>query len=176
MTIFDEYEARCQKPREFADIWEHLPTLRAYASLCSSVTEFGTRTGNSAIAFMSGLARNGGSLTCYDIDTSKFTPPEVDGVTVSFVQQNTAAPDFEIESTDLLFIDSCHDFPHVAAELRHEKNVRKFILMHDTDIMWLGGVGPLRALVNFLPDSAWKIREHFANCNGLTILERRYPL
>jgi hypothetical protein len=39
----------------------------------------------------------------------------------------------EIETTDLLFIDTYHTYIHCLLELeKHEKNVNKYIILHDT--------------------------------------------
>src|SRR5574343_715665 len=38
-----------------SDINEHMDALRCYAMLCSSICEFGVRSGNSTVAFLAGL-------------------------------------------------------------------------------------------------------------------------
>jgi hypothetical protein len=100
---------------------------------------------------------------------------------------------------DLLFIDTLHVYGQLKAELwAHEKRIRRFIVLHDTEIDgdqgevlrmgWdarkmaqdtgmkeeelLQGLG--RAIQEFLstfPD--WVRQSHFANNNGLTVLARR---
>ena len=174
MSIEILYAERCKKPDHFPDIWEHLPTLREYAGRFSHVTEFGVRTGNSTIAFLAALYRNGGKLRSYDIESRQFAVPLLENVDWEFKIQDTGAYDFTIEPTDLLFIDSNHDYQHVVKELRHAKQVKHNIILHDTSPNWIGGTGPLRAMVEFVTGgNGWGIDKHFDNCNGLTILHRK---
>ncbi len=173
MSIEELFQQRCQKPAMYPDIWEHLPKLSEYASKVSHITEFGVRQGNSTIAFWHGLVRNGGCLVSYDINKPEFNacpPPTISWV---FNQMNTGEEGFEIYPTDLLFIDSCHDYAHVIKELKQERHVRKYIIMHDVSPMWIGGFGPLRAMTEFLDlNRNWRLIEFHDNCNGLAILER----
>ncbi len=108
-----DYEMRCQAP---SDINEHLPQLRALANECWHVTEFGTRTGNSTIALLAGLAdydwlEYGAdmkpTLVSYDINSAGVVPPE-SLASWQFNQADTSKlPD--IAPTDMLFIDTLHD-------------------------------------------------------------------
>lgn len=104
----------------------------------------------------------------------------------------------EVEETDLTFIDTWHIYGHLKRELaRFAPLTRKYIILHDTVVD--GEVGetirrgwnPLAqaqesgypvgdiirglkdAVSEFLANNAeWRQRDHFSNCNGLTILER----
>ena len=94
----------------------------------------------------------------------------------------------------MLFIDTLHTYNQLSKELRrHEKNVNKWIILHDTitfgqrdeDFYQNGAIsdeitgekvekrGLYTALTDFLDENKnWKIKEHFTNNNGLTIIER----
>lgn len=181
MNIKEMYQARVYSHGEFAhcaDIFEHLPTLKRYATGAAHITEFGTRTGNSTTALLAGLAERpqGGELHSYDINQTPFTHEPIEGVKWTFYKQDTGQPDFEIQPTNILFIDSLHEFTHIMRELRHAKNVMDHIIFHDTAIDWitLGGRGPIDAVTAFLArNHQWKIKEVYENNNGLTVLERR---
>ena len=174
MTIAELYAERCKKPERFPDIWEHLPALAEEAGAHGHITEFGVRTGNSTIAFLHALSRNGGKLVSYDIGDPQFAAPPLGNVEWVFNKRNTADYSLLIEQTDLLFIDSCHDYGHAKKELRHAERVRHTIIMHDTSPNWGNGLGPLRAMLEFVTsDAGWQIHRHHDNCNGLTILKRR---
>lgn len=174
MNIQELFNERCKRPEVHDDIWEHLPTLARYASMCRHVTEIGTRTGNSTTALLLGLSTNGGTMHSYDIANQQFFPPEIPKVTWQFHQQDTHAEGFKIGLTHLLFIDGCHKYESVKADLRQAESVSRFIIMHDTlperDERY--GDGVCRAMMEFLASSPWAIKESFANCNGLTVLER----
>lgn len=173
MTIAELFAQRSKKDIPFPDIWEHMETLRDYASRCSHITEFGTRTGNSTTALLYGLSGNGGKLFSYDLNPTEYSPPEIPGVQWTFRRQDTGAYDFIIEPTEILFIDSCHNYDHVKKELRHHERATRWIIMHDTSPNWGYGTGPLYAMAEFVSTHHWKVDKHFDNCNGLTILTRR---
>lgn len=177
MTIEELYNERCAPKHPqglYADIWEHLPLLRQYATRVNHITEFGVRTGNSTSAFLYGLSQNGGTYVGYDIDPQRFHPPEIHNVSFTFKQQDTSAPDLKIDPTELLFVDSCHQFGHVVSELRQHTQVSKYIIFHDVDPMWPGGFGPLRAMLEFISaHPEFRLIEFHTNCNGLAVLERQ---
>ena len=172
-----QYEARFNSPSShpFPDIFEHLPVLRRYAEEVRHITEFGTRTGNSTTAFLAGLAKGGGTMHSYDIDAVEYRAPAVEGVTWRLHQQDTGADGFTIEPTDLLFIDSLHEYAHIMREFRQAPQARRYIIMHDTAIDWIkyGGRGVHDALTAFLArNHCWRVRENHENLNGLTVLKR----
>jgi hypothetical protein len=188
-SIAEYFEYHKNSP---SDINEHLATLKHYAQGCDHVTEMGVRTVISTWAF---LAAHPGKLISIDIK-----PVAIEyaqrlardaGIQFDFRLGDTGADDFEIEETDLLFIDTWHVYEQLKQELKlHSARVRRYIALHDTTTFaYLGeshnyqcavrpqapprrGLWP--AVEEFLacnPD--WELRERFTHNNGLTILARR---
>jgi cephalosporin hydroxylase len=159
-----------------SDINEHTPTLRDYASRSESVVEFGGRRGVTTVALLAGRPKR---LTSYD---------QSPGNEINGLQQRANGTDFrfvqgdslytEIEPCDLLFIDTKHTANQMYAELsRHAPKVRRWIVMHDTDIFGErgedGGPGILpavRAYVREHPE--WTVVKHDHNNHGLMVLSR----
>lgn len=186
-----------QTHRGAVDIHEHMPTLRNLANQCRHVTEFGTRYGISTVALICGQPDK---VVSYDINSGFFEPykSEVEalaqtaGVNFQFVEGDVLGVD--IEETDLLFIDTYHTYNQLTKELnKHNSKVKKYIVLHDTvtygtrdEKPYQYGVvseqltglqrsreGLWMALEDFLEaNTDWKVKEHYENNNGLTILER----
>lgn len=161
-----------------SDINELFPTLRGYAGECGHITEFGVRGVFSTWAFLAGRPSR---MVGYDIEASGNVEEarresEKAGISYEFIQKNVLEAD--IEPTDLLFIDTRHTYAQLKAELsRHAKNVRKYILVHDTESFGKvgedGGPGELRAVEEFLAEHReWALREQLPISNGLVVLER----
>jgi len=103
------------------DISEHLPTLRKYASKVNHVTELGVRTGNSTVALLLGKPK---IMVSYDINDISKHPTKAkwdnNRITYSSLKNVIIDTDFtfiignsleiEIEQTDLLFIDTAHNY------------------------------------------------------------------
>ncbi len=183
--------------RGIVDINEHLITLREYASKCDHVTEMGTRFAISTFAL---LIANPKKVVSIDINYHFFKPYESEiidfakkcGTEFEFIEADVLKLD--IQKTDMLFIDTLHTYNQLSKELRkHEKNVNKWIVLHDTitfgqrdEDFYKNGVisneiiddevekrGLYTALTDFLEENKnWKVKEHFTNNNGLTIIER----
>jgi hypothetical protein len=112
----------------------------------------------------------------YDIREQEFHPPAIDNVVWQFHQGDSHAIDFKVEPCDLLFIDGCHKYDSVKADLRQAAQTARFIIMHDTseerDKVY--GDGVCRAMREFLKENPiWEIVERHINCNGLTVMERK---
>jgi hypothetical protein len=179
MTIEDHYQLACGTP---TDIHEHLPTLRRYASECQHITEFGVRGVVSTWAL---LAARPQRMVSYDIADC----PRVDdalgaafaeGIDFHFVTADTR--EIVIEQTDLLFIDTLHTYGQLYTELWiHCPKVSRFIVLHDTETFGYhdqgGEPGSSKGLWPAVQDfliahPQWRLKERFANNNGLTVLER----
>lgn len=153
-----------------SDIYEHLPTLRSLAEEVESVVELGVRDGQSTRAFLVTNCK----LRSYDLNldprvVNLFQIAKAQGKDMSYQVGNSL--EINIEPTDLLFIDTDHTYKQLSVELeRHHSAVRRYIAMHDTTS---AGLPLLTAIIEFLSNhSEWKVKKHYSNCNGLTILER----
>lgn len=167
------YDADC---RTHSDIAEHLATLHGLAKECSHVTELGTHIGHSTTAF---LAARPAVLVCYDL----VRQPAVDvlarasqGTYFQFWQKDSLQA--SIDPTDLLFIDTLHDYDQLRAELlRHAGQVRRYIVLHDTATFGVEGETPGHrglwpAVQEFCSLGVWRVKDQWHNNNGLTVLER----
>lgn len=189
-------------PVEQCDIGEHMSLLKQLAFECPTVTEIGLGLVISTWAILEGLSENFSSERHYiGIDIAQ--PPEDNlalaqkfaterGIDFTFQRGNDLYID--IESTDLLFIDSMHTYCHLSYELdTFSPKVRKYIAMHDTsepwgdrdDIEYLGDYseyppeysrtkrGLWQAVEDFLVrHPEWELQERHLNCHGFTILRR----
>lgn len=175
-----KFKELCEKP---SDINEHLPMIKKYAEECEHITEMGVRWIVSTYALMAGKPK---TLHSYDIAHPKSWGGNLEeaekaaqeaGIDFQFSQEDVLHSN--IEETDLLLIDTLHEYSQLKAELKiHANKTRKYIILHDTKTFGLtgekGGEGLKKALNEFLEQNIeWKIREEFTNNNGLTILSRR---
>jgi glycosyltransferase involved in cell wall biosynthesis len=184
------YTGLCNTP---SDINEHLPTLKKYAEQCEHITEMGVRWVVSTYAFM---MANPTKLISYDIhhhpaiEKAKQVAKE-NSIDFTFNQANVLS--IGIEETDLLFIDTLHNYGQLKEELRlHARKVRKYIIFHDTisfghkdevvidhlaeyvdsEKLWRKA-GLILAIQEFLEsERGWRLKEVCTNNNGLTVIER----
>jgi GT2 family glycosyltransferase/predicted Zn-dependent protease len=176
VALAKRYADACETP---SDIHEHLPTLYRLAKGCRHVTEFGTRTAVSTTAL---LHAQPAKLVCYD--RVKF--PQVERLKALagptefvFVQKDVLWA--EIEETDLLFLDTLHDYDQLAQELKlHAAKARKYIVLHDTTTFaekgeTEGHKGLWPAVEEFLREGTFRLAERYTNNNGLAVLERVGP-
>lgn len=174
-----EYTHACNV---LGDIHEHLPTLKSLADTCQSVAEFGVRWGTSTRAFLASSAQKFRFYDLYEdqnikwlIDVCKQNHMDVDYI---IADDLTVA----LDPVDLLFIDTSHTYKQLSAELRmHHKSVIKYIVMHDTEhngtVDEFGHSPALTgALLQFLSTHhEWRLKAHYTNNNGLTVIERIAP-
>lgn len=183
--IEEWYRARCASG---SDINEHMPRLRELATQCDHVTEFGTRSGNSTIAFLAGLsarAEDSGRacvLESYDINAADVQPPAC-CAKWEFHRADTRKLEV-ISETDLLFIDTLHDCEQVRAELMHAPKAKRWLVFHDTVLFgWReestnGLPGIMQAILEFLATDEghkWRVESHAVNNCGLLVLWRAIP-
>lgn len=166
-----------------SDINEHLPILRHYASMSETIVEFGNRAVVSTWALLAGKPKK---LVRYDINDCdisvvKALASEI-GVHFQFIQRNTL--DVWIPDTDLLFIDTWHTCDQLLQLLKHNEQVKKYIIIHDTHSC--GEVGEklipdskeykglnydaIKEFLRIYPEE-WVVDKVFTNNNGLTILK-----
>jgi hypothetical protein len=172
-TIQEYFNFRC---KVCSDINEHLPTLKQYGEKCDHITEFGLRGGESTSAF---LASKPKKLITYDIINYKNTlnifTPLIDRNT-EFIFKHADSTKIKIEETDLLFIDTLHTYEQLKLEFKHTDMVKKYIILHDTEIFGIigqnGEKGLISAITEFLQSTTkWKMHHCYTNNNGLIILK-----
>jgi len=174
-----------EKNNRRSSMKEHMETLRDLATDCSHVTEFGVNRVGSTWAFVLGCK---GKVVSYDIRKRDEVglAEEIckeEGIDWTFIMASDL--EVEIEPTDMLFIDTLHCGTHLTKELNlHEGKVKKYIVMHDTVTFGyhgqvsnrtakrFAGNGLWEAVEEFMKKGVWKIKKHYTNCHGLTILER----
>jgi hypothetical protein len=184
-TINEWFDARRAST---SDINEHMQTLRDLAAQCCHITEFGTRSGNSTVAFLAGLSSAAEEtgfpclLESYDIKPADIAPPEC-AAKWRFHMADTGKLD-SITATDMLFIDTLHDCAQVAAELKHAPKVGRWLVFHDTVLFgWReestnGLPGIMQAILVFLSTEEghkWRVESHAVNNCGLLVLRRAQP-
>lgn len=162
------------------DLREHQDTIKEYAMKVEHATEFGTGTGGGTSALIEGGVKK---LITYDPcapsnlqDLQKLA--EQRGILFQYIHGYST--DTTIEETDLLFIDSFHDYNTLSIELKtHTPKVKKYILLHDTQTFRDIGQdrvnpGLWPAIEEFLSENPnWKIEKHYTNNNGLTVLTKQ---
>jgi cephalosporin hydroxylase len=181
-TINEWFDARRASP---SDINEHMPLLRSLAAQCCHVTEFGTRSGNSTVAFLAGLDvsflenKMPTVLESYDIAPAAVQPPDC-YTNWQFHLADTGKLE-RINATDMLFIDTLHDCAQVAAELKHAPRVGSWLVFHDTVLFgWReestnGLPGIMQAILEFMATKEgrkWRVWSHDVNNCGLLVLRR----
>jgi len=190
-----------------SDINEHLATLLEYASKCEHITELGSRWMVSTYSFVLGKPKTMISVDLhhpskwdnqYNTQTRFEDIKEFcanNDINYKFIQGNTL--NLNIDTTDLLFIDTFHIYKQLKKELElHGNKAKKYIIFHDTttygstdedsgdeqiginnEDIFIGlenktGLNP--AINEFLDaNPQWSIEKIFENCNGLTILKRK---
>jgi len=124
-----------------SDIFEHLPTLRKYASQCESAIEMGVRRCVSSWALALGLLENNNTkklLIMNDINVCNTDEIEaaIKGteLQIKTIWKNNLEVVLE-EDVDLCFIHTWHVYGQLKRELaRFAPKTRKYIIMHDTDV------------------------------------------
>jgi len=175
----ETYETLCVRP---SDINEHLPTLKKYADECEHITEMGVRWVVSTYALLMGKPKK---LISYDINGIQWESiAEMVKNDTKFEFKVANTLDLEIEETDLLFIDTLHNYNQLKGELEiHSNKARKYIIFHDTtSFEWIGEsyngkvdeIGLWPAIEEFLESNPnWELHERYTNNNGLTILKKK---
>jgi hypothetical protein len=185
--ILNKYNYLCSVP---SDINEHLPVIKKYAEECDHITEMGVRY---VVSTWASLAAKPKSIICYDILTGldmnifnenlneiKNKATDI-GVNFSFIHADVL--NIKIEETDLLMIDTYHEYNQIKKELSlHGNKAKKFLIFHDTTTFGEFGetfkeqntIGIWPAIEEFINENPhWVIQERLTNNNGLTILKRK---
>jgi len=195
-----KHKYQCNQP---SDCNEHLPKLFELTKECESVLALCGCGFKPYWTFTHGLLNNQSqNKTLYYNNEHHVDLDEYNNVTkhLKLTKQftNLFSLDVEVESVDLLFIDSWHVYGCVKRELeKFAPKTNKYIVLHDTTVdEWDGetvrcnmdaiqqsqqtgipvyeikkGVWP--AVQEFLNENSnWVLKERFENNNGLTILEK----
>ena len=174
MDFEKQYQDACVK---ITDIHEHLPVLSELTSQCTHVTEMGVGWAESTKAFL----RHDIELHSYEIAPQPgieafFAKAKEYGRNVTLHIADTRK--VEIAETDLLFLDTLHQYEQLKEELRlHADKTKKYIVFHDTTLYAVngefGGAGIWPAVQEFIDSHPeWELVERRTNNNGLTILKR----
>ena len=103
------------------DIYQHLPTLKKYAEECEHITELGVRSVISTWAFLMGKPKKLVSVDLISPESLGQNLQEVyeaaKDINVDFEFILGDDLEVELEETDLLFIDTYHDYTHLIKEL-----------------------------------------------------------
>lgn len=159
-----------------SDINEHFDTIKKFASNSETIVEMGVRSIVSTWALLAGLPKK---MTSIDIEDPSVYGGNIDtvylackesGIDFKFVKESSLK--LSIEETDLLFIDTLHEYAQLRAELAiHGNKVKKYIIMHDTEHCDKE-LNP--AIEEFLSNNpCWIKQEVHVNNNGLTVLARK---
>lgn len=186
MTILEHFQWQCV---HHGNISEHLPTLKRYAEQCEHITELGVCGIGSTWAFMAANPKRILSVDPLHPQVWGANLGETEtlakkaGVEFRFIQADDLT--IEPEATDLLFIDTAHNYTQLKKELAlFASKTSRLIIMHDTETFGYkdesgNGPGLNRAIDEFLCLTAegrqWQMIERRLNCHGLMVLERREP-
>lgn len=163
------------------DIEQHLGRLYELALECDHVVEGGVRYVVSTWAFILGCSCRGGKVVSYCWNMLPEIQRAIDlcsreGVPWEFHDGDWLTQ--EIPETDMLFIDTNHNYSQLADELaKHGPKARKYIVMHDTtsfgEVSQDGSrPGLWKAVKDFVAKGKWRVKERYTHNNGLTVLER----
>jgi len=194
MKINELYENHVNKPNQFksVDINEHLPTLKSYSEKYNHITEMGVRWGSSTIAFLEGGTSK---LISYDIQITNEIKHIIDlskTIETEFIFNEQDTLSIDIETTDVLFIDTLHTYNQLYNELiKHSEKVKYHILLHDTvsfrekdEVLYNHASvmiknmknskkGLYAAVTDFITtNDDWYIEKEYENNNGLMVLSR----
>lgn len=164
-----------------SDINDALPVLREFASKCSHVTEFGIRTAVSTTAL---LAAQPDVLITYDLELNlQFLNNlyNIKGRTdFQYIKGDSRI--ITIEPTEMLFIDTCHQYRQLKVELeRHSPKVSQFMAFHDTNIYRFtdegdsppGPKGLWPAIEEWFTRESWEMCYELPARSGFTVFKRK---
>ena len=139
------------------------------AKECRHVTESGTRTGVSTTAFLHARPRSWSATT--GCGSPRWTCARAAGGT-EFVFRQEDVLGAAIEETDLLFIDTLHDYDQLRQELRrHAGKARKYVVLHDTTTFAEKGETPGRrglwpAVEELLAEGTFRLKARTRTTTG----------
>jgi Glycosyl transferase family 2 len=167
-NVFDKIR---QIPR---DLNQHMEKFKELSSKVGHVTEFSDRK-ESMIGFLAGRPKKFISHNSENEAVVRITTEFAKQEGLDFEHIPNSSTNGEIEETDLLFLDTRHDFQFVLEHLnKYHSKVKRFIVLHDTAIFgekFNDGPGILPALRLFMgKNRQWTIVHHTMDQYGLTVL------
>lgn len=184
--IYTEYRHRCN---DNSDIHQHLPTLYERTKRYENpvILELGVRSGNSTSAFLAAMMEVGGELWSVDVQPPQHPPNWREVSDWHIIIGDDTSPVVTHgtpQELDVLFIDTSHAYDHTLEELRTyvpRVNYGGVVLMHDTELRWPEGIGPMfdpvgdafpvaRALDTYCEETGltW---HNMTGCWGLGVIE-----
>lgn len=174
VKLLKAYDAR--KLQNIAwDISGHMDVLLKYGRECKTIVEFGTCRGTSTLCW---ILSKPTKIICIDIDHQPLYAWDIIkefivdfSIDLRIVTGDSRTYNIE-ETTELLFIDTIHEYNFLLTELRSSGNkATKYLIFHDT----VFSPGCYQAVEVWCKENShWKIKEHFTHNHGLTICERKY--
>lgn len=169
---YDSFYERVKNSPTDEWIYAHLDTLYGCTvSLnASSVIELGVQSGQSTSAFLRGVSKTGGKLWSCDINEPYGFAKEIDSDLWSFNLGNDISLYHTAPTSDIIFIDTSHEFNHTRKELElynYRLNSGGIFILHDT--YNLDCMGVFAAAVEFSIKEKLKFY-NFQFCSGLGIL------
>jgi len=168
------YKFWCDTP---SNMMKEIQTIYKYASECKHITEFGFGIGRSGSAILAARPKTYISYDIRDYGPRKLYEDIASNLNIDFRFILASSIEIDIESTEMIFIDSWHTFDHKTKELeRHNFNISKYILIHDTRTCGHVGEdgskpGYLQAIRNFLLKyENWYLKEIKQDGNGIVVL------
>lgn len=183
------YTAACAKP---SAMQPHLPRLRALATGCGLVVEFGVKKAASSSALLLGAER----VVSYDIVPTREAERLAAAMPHRWTYRIGDSRTAPVVGCDLLFVDSLHTYEQCHAELlRHANAVERWLVFHDSITfgsigaagesgqhrwIYMPGQAVPREALGIRPaidelmmrDPSWRIHAHYTNSHGLLVLER----
>jgi len=159
------------------DLNQHVLNLITYSNKCEHITEITNRR-ESTVALACGVPKK---IISYTTEADEL----ITSVLSKLCQENTPSVELEtkvnqepngsIEPTDLLFVDNKQNGPYIRNVLNtYAKEVKKYILIHDTELYGRRGHGNEEgmwpALKEFTESTDWFVTFHDRNQFGLTVL------
>lgn len=168
--------------KKVTDIHQHLVTLYdlVLAIDAKRVLELGVRDGESTVALLEAVKKNGGRLVSVDIDPCEQARAMLKEYGISEGWEFHQGSDITFgegvwdrsKFFDLIFVDTSHEYSHTKREIElFEPMVRLGGLMvfHDTVSFPLGVLKPIQ---EFLSTQNGYVFENHTHCHGLGILRK----
>ena len=176
---FDLEQAFAYYQKSTADVGEHFAKLRELAAKCEHVTDLSTNDG-CCIALLAGKPK---TLRGYNTKTdgAGFWKAEQLGkkLGIKVLISHEPLDSIVIDETDMLFYDPpYHSAKELLADLeRHAGRVRRFIVVHDTEVFGVKGAdgspGLKLGLIHFMHrHREWSVVHNATHQHGLMVLSR----